>query len=454
MIYTPRAQFAAFHARKQRWGVLVCHRRAGKTIAAINDIVGRALNTAKVYATAHPPQYAYIAPFYAMAKRIAFDYLIRYTDQPGMRRSFNIAELSVVLHNGAKIMLFGADSPDALRGIYLDGCVMDEPAMMRPRVFSEVLRPLLADRLGWCVFIGTPAGKNEFWRLKEEARLNPDKWFLMTLPASKSKLIPQEELDDARRIMSDDEYEQEFECSFEAALKGSFYGKLLNEISHRITVVEYDAALPVHVSLDLGYTDSTSMWFWQALGDEIRYLRCEEHSGLELKDYVAILRGLPYTYGDIWLPHDARARSLQTGRSTIEILKTLGVKGKIVPELSVQQGIQAGRYVMSSPDTFFDAEGCADGIEALRQYQREWDDKKQAFKEQPKHDHTSHYADSYRYSAIVAHKGAREHINRVAPPRRTGHLGDAGYDRTKPFGGNVRLEDMWDQTQRRPNDRI
>jgi hypothetical protein len=454
VIYTPRLAFVNFHQRHQRWGLLVCHRRAGKTIAAINDLVGRALNTMKVYASAHPPQYAYIAPFYAMAKRIAFDYLVRYTDQPGMRVSVNIAELTVVLHNGAKIMLFGADKPDALRGIYLDGAVIDEPAIMRPRVFTEVLRPLLADRIGWCIFIGTPNGKNEFWRLREEARMNPDKWFLMTLPASASGLLPQEELDDARRIMSDDEYAQEFECSFEAALKGSFYGKLLNEIAHRITNVEYDAALPVHVSLDLGYTDSTALWWWQALGDEVRYIRCEEHSGLELSDYVGIMRSYGYTYGDVWLPHDARAKSLQTGRSTIEILKSLGVKGKIVPELSVQQGIQASRFVLSSDETFLDAENCADGIEALRQYQREWDDKKQAFKEQPKHDHTSHYADSFRYSALVAHKGAREFVNRVAPPRPTGRLGQQGYDPRLPFGGNVRLNDMWEQTVRPVNSRI
>jgi hypothetical protein len=454
VIYAPRKAFINFHARHQRWGLLVCHRRAGKTIAAINDVIGRALNTAKVYASAHPPQYAYIAPFYAMAKRIAFDYLTRYTDQPGMRIDRNIAELSVVLHNGAKIMLFGADNPDALRGIYLDGVVIDEPAIMRPRVFTEVLRPLLADRCGWAVFIGTPNGKNEFWRLREEARLNPDKWFLMTLKASESGLLPQEELDDARRIMSEDEYEQEFECSFEAAIKGSFYGKLLNEIADRITEVEYDASLPVHVSLDLGYTDSTALWWWQSLGDEVRYIRAEEHAGLQLSDYVAIMRSYGYVYGDVWLPHDARAKTLQTGRSTIELLHEMGVRSKIVPQLSVQQGIQAGRFVMSAPSTYFDAENCAEGIEALRQYQREWDDKKQAFKEQPKHDHTSHYADSYRYSATVAHKGAREFVNRVAPPRTHGHVGAPGYDPKLPFGGNVRLNDLWDQTLRTPSDRL
>jgi hypothetical protein len=353
-------------------------------------------------------------------------------------------------------MLFGADNPDTLRGIYLDGAIVDEPAMMRPRVFTEVLRPLLADWQGWCVFIGTPAGKNEFWRLKEEARMNPDKWFLLTLPASVSGLLPQEELDDARRIMSEDEYAQEFECSFDAAIKGSYYGHILNQIGHRIMDFDHDPTLPVHVSLDLGYTDSTSLWWWQALGNEVRYLRSEEHSGLELSDYVAIMRALPYRYGDVWLPHDARAKTLQTGRSTIELLRSMGVRSKIVPQMSVQQGIQAARFVLTSGDTYLHATDCAEGIEALRQYQREWDDRKQAFKEQPKHDWTSHYADSFRYSALVAHKGAREFINRIAPPRDhpSTHHRDLGYDRSKAFGGNVQLNELWDQTNRPVNTRI
>lgn len=447
MIYEPRPQFVPFHQRALRWAVLVCHRRAGKTVAAINDVVGRALHTQKVYASVNPPQYAYIAPFYSQAKRVAWDYLLRYTSQPGMRVAVNIAELTVTLHNGAKIMLFGADNPDAIRGIYLDGAVIDEPAMMRPRVFTEIIRPLLADRQGWCVFIGTPAGKNEFWRLREEARLNPGKWFLMTLKASESGLLPQDELADAKRIMSEDEYEQEFECSFEAAIRGSFYGKLLNEAGDRITYVEHDPLLPVHISFDLGIADTTAIWYWQTLGKELRYIRAEEHSGIALDAYVDILRTYPYRYGDVWLPHDARARTLQTGRSTIEMLrKQHGIKGKIVPELSVQQGIQAARFVITSATTYFDAENCADGLECLRQYQREFDDRKQTFKEQPKHDHTSNFADSFRYSALVAHKGAREMVNRVSPdPGRD----QRPYDPRLPFGGNVRLRDLW-ETVRRP----
>ena len=437
-MYRPRSFFVPFHQRAARWAVLVCHRRAGKTVAAINDLVARAINTAKAHASQHGPQYAYVAPFREQAKRVAWQYLLTATDAPGVRIATNIADLTITLFNGAKIMLFGADNPDAIRGIYLDGVVIDEPAQMRSRVFTEVIRPLLADRKGWCVFIGTPAGKDAFWRLRETARATAS-WFYMELKASVSGILDAAELADAARVMSEDEYEQEFEVSFDAAIRGSYYGRIINDLGVRLGHYPHDPALPVHVSFDLGYTDSTALWFWQALGPELRYIRAEEHAGLAIADYVDLLRAQPYVYGDIYLPHDARARSLQTGMSIQEILKNAhGIKGLIAPEFSVQQGIQAARFVLTSPATFIDAVGCADGVEALRQYQREYDDKKQTFKEQPKHDHTSHFADSFRYSAIVTKHSAAEYKQRVTPANEPSR-----YDRTKPFGGNVRLEDCW-----------
>jgi hypothetical protein len=402
-------------------------------------MVGKALNTQKPNA-----QYAYIAPFREQAKRVVWNYLLRaIANLPGIRT--NIAELWVILPNGSKIMLFGADNPDAIRGIYLDGVVIDEPAQIRPRVFTEVIRPLLADREGWATYIGTPAGKNAFWGIWEDARLHPDRWFRMELRASRSGLLKQAELDDARRIMSEDEYEQEFECSFDAAIKGSYYGKILNSMGERLGDVPYDPSLPVHVVMDLGYTDSTSLWFWQSLGDlETHFIESCENSGLAIADYVDILRAKDYHYGDIYLPHDAKAKSLQTGRSLVEIMKSKhGIKPRMVPELSVQQGIQAARYLLTAPGTYIDAVNCEEGIEALRQYQREWDEKQQAFKEQPKHDWTSHYADAFRYSAIVAHKSAREAVNRITPVNTP-----AVYDPTKPFGGRVQLEKIWDTAAR------
>jgi phage terminase large subunit len=317
--------------------------------------------------------------------------------------------------------------------------VIDEPAQMRPRLFSEVIRPLLADRKGWAVFIGTPAGKNEFWRIVEQARNDLGNWFLMLLKASQSGILSQDELDDSAKIMSEDEYAQEYECSFDAAIKGSYYGKLINGMGARLGLAPHDAALPVYASMDLGYTDSTATWLWQTLGAEIRFIEAYEHSGLQIEDYVDILRSKPYVYADIWLPPDARARTLQTGRSTIEILHNMhGIRPNIVPSLTVQQGIQAARLLLS--DCWIDAVNCADGVEALRQYQREWDDEISAFKQSPKHDHSSHFADSFRYAALVAHRNSPAK-NRLTPPSLAN--AQPAYDPRKPFGGNVRLNDLW-----------
>jgi len=403
-----------------------------------------------------------VAPFYSQAKRVAWAYLLRAA--AGAAAAVNIAELTVTLVNGSKIMLFGADNPDALRGLYFDGVVIDEPAQMRGRVFSEIIRPALADRIGWCLFIGTPMGKNEFWKLREQARTDPA-WFYMELKASVSGLLPQSEIDDMARVMDEDELAQELECDFSAAIKGSFYGKFINDAraQGRIRRVAHDAALPVHTVWDLGYTDTTAIWFWQCLGPEIRYIRALERAGLELADYVDILRSFTqYTYGDVWLPHDARARSLQTGRSTIEILhRSHNVKSRLVPELSVQQGIQAARFVLSSPTTYIDADDCEEGIEALSQYQREWDDERHCFKEQPKHDHSSNYADAFRYSAIIAHKGARVGANRITPPPapvlRNGRIigrDDSRYNPKLPFGGNVTLNELFAAHAQRGRQRI
>ena len=152
--YRPRAVFSDFHKRNQRWAVIVAHRRAGKTVACINDLIVKAALDKKPNA-----RYAYVAPYHSQAKSIAWDYLMRYSEP--LRKSHNQSELWIELINGARIRLFGADNPDALRGLYLDGIILDEYADMRPRVWGEIIRPLLSDRLGWAVFIGTPKGRSE-----------------------------------------------------------------------------------------------------------------------------------------------------------------------------------------------------------------------------------------------------------------------------------------------------
>lgn len=395
--YIPRPQFERFHLRAVRWAVLVCHRRAGKTVAAINDIVARALHTYKQHG-----RYAYIAPFHSQAKQIAWDYLLRYT--ANVRRYVNVSELTVELVNGSRIRLYGADNPDAMRGIYLDGVVIDEPAQMKFRIWTEVILPALADRQGWAVFIGTPAGRNEFYRIHADAQGNQE-WFSMLLKASESGILAQPELDRIRREMNDeDAYQQEFECNFDAAVRGSYYGKIINAMGDRLRANIFDPSLPVDCAFDLGIRDDSAVWFWQRGANETRYIDFDDSAGLSVSEWKDRLAAKPFTLRHVWLPHDAKARSLQTGKSVIEQFATFGIRVRLVPSISLQNGIQASRDMLQR--CFMETENrAAEGLDMLRLYQRLYDTKTQAFAEAPRHDFTSHCADAFRYSALVAHRG-------------------------------------------------
>lgn len=375
---------------------MVAHRRAGKTVACINDLIRRAFTDDK-----ENGRYAYIAPYHSQAKSIAWDYLLRYTQDA--RVSANASELWVELINGARIRLFGADNPDALRGLYLDGVILDEYADMRPRVWGEIIRPLLADREGWAVFIGTPKGHNSFYEVWKQAQ-KLDNWFSTSIKASESGLLKLAELEDAARGMTDDQYEQEFECSFEAAILGAYYGKEMKAIENdgRICAVPYDPTLQVFTAWDLGYHDDTAIWFWQMSGSEIRVIDYYSGSGLSIDDYANEVKSKPYKYKTHYLPHDARAKTLASGgKSVIEQLGAhLSIKTmEIVPSLSVQDGIQASRVMLRR--TWFDIYACYEATELLKQYQREWDEDKKAFRDKPRHDFTSHCADAFRMMAIA-----------------------------------------------------
>lgn len=383
---------------------MVAHRRAGKTVACVAELVAWAL-----FAKRDDERYAYVAPQFNQAKDIAWAYVKRLTaDIPGVE--YNESELRADLPNGARIRLYGADNPDRLRGLYLDGVILDEYADMKPRVWGEIIRPLLADRKGWAAFIGTPKGHNEFydiWRYAQEAR----DWFHLKLTASSSGLLDVEELEDAKRGMTEDQYEQEFECSFEAAIVGAYYGKEMAqaEKAGRITTVPHDPAKPVYTAWDLGFKDDTAIWWYQVVRNEIHVIDFHASSGADIAYYAGLLKGKPYRYARHWLPHDARAKTLAAqGKSIIQQLAamvdptTLG----IVPELSVQDGIQAVRLVL--PRCWFDREATDDGVEALKQYQREWDEDKKAFREKPRHDWTSHPADAFRMLAIAYQQDAQD----------------------------------------------
>lgn len=405
--YQPRPQFRAFHKRVERFACIVAHRRAGKTVACVHELYRGAVMCQKLR-----PRFAYLSPFLRQSKQVAWDYL-RAAIAPAreLGASAHETELRVDFRSGGQVRLFGADNPDALRGLYLDGVVLDEYADMDPRVWSEVIRPALADRQGWAVFIGTPKGRNAFFELWRRAQSEPD-WFALMLKASETGLIPQAELALARRDLTEDQYAQEFECSFEAAIIGAYYGALMRqaEAEGRITGVPYDPAALVWTAWDLGIRDATAIWFAQLVGREIRIIDYYEASGVDLGHYVREVRGKPYAYAGHIVPHDAQAKELGTGKSRLEVMEGLGLKGiTLAANHRIEDGINAVRVTL--PRCWFDGKKCARGLDALRLYRAEHDPQG-VLRPRPVHDWCSHAADAFRYLALTLDRRAAAGFHR------------------------------------------
>lgn len=363
-------------------------------MAAVQRLILRALQEPKPR-----PRLAYIAPTYGQAKRAAWDYLCDLT-KPVQASDPHNTELRVDLINGARISVYGADNAETLRGIYLDDAVMDEYADMRAGVWQTVVRPALSDRGGGALFIGTPKGRNEFYNVYEAAT-GPD-WTRVILRASESGLLPATELLAARAELTPEQYAQEFECSFDAAITGAYYGKELAEADRegRVGEVPHDPAVPVHTAWDLGVGDATAIWFFQVVGPAIHVIDHYEAHGHGLPHYAQVLAARGYKYGTHYLPHDARARDLGTGRTRVEAFKDLtGRMPHILRAGAVMDGINAARMTMAR--CRFDAMRCRDGLEALRQYRADFDDRLRTFRDTPRHDWSSHSADAFRYLAMA-----------------------------------------------------
>ena len=407
--YEPRELQRKLHNEMalKRWGVVVCHRRFGKTVWAINHILRAALMCEK-----NNPRLAYMAPTYRQAKNVAWDYIKEYAGKiPGVR--FHETELRCDLPTGARISLLGAENPDSLRGIYLDGCVMDEVADMPENVFPEVLRPALSDRKGFCIFLGTPKGHNAFYEKYEEAVANDD-WLAAVYKASETGILDQEELDAAKVMMSSDQYAQEFECSWNANVPGAVYGKELEEAQAdgRITNVPYNPASKVDTWWDLGVGDSTAIFFTQNIGRAVHVIDYYEARGEGLPHYCKVLSSKNYLYGEHNAPHDIEVRELGTGKSRREIAWDLGLNFRVVPKLPIEDGIHAAQMLI--PRLYFDREKCKYGLECLRQYHRAYNERTRSFRATPVHDYSSHAADAFRYLAV----GLREEGRGVTAPQR------------------------------------
>lgn len=403
--YEPRAAFLPYHEATQRFCLSVAHRRAGKTVARINKIIRAAIECRRPN-----PRFGYGAPTFVQAKDIAWLYLKHYTApmiEIGLK--VNESELSVVLpHNGATIRLYGLENYDRLRGLYFDGLAIDEAQDVPPVALTQVILPALSDRNGWLDASGTPKGRaGLLYKLFQDAKAAPGDWFLQVLRASETGILSAEQLAMLKRTMPENEYEQEMECSFDAAITGAYYAKLIEaaEADGRITDVPYDPKLPVNTAWDLGVEDKTAIVFWQALrGGSLRIIDYYEASGHGLDHYASVLDKRGYKYGTHFGPHDIAVRELGTGKSRLEVARSLGINFRVLPALKVEDGINAVR--MALPRCWFDATRADLLLESLRQY-REKIDEKRNVSMGPLHDATSHAADAMRYMAVALRDNER-----------------------------------------------
>lgn len=410
--YVPRKAFKSFHERSARRTVIVAHRRAGKTFSVIQDLIARALNfqkkdrSGKLYPR---PRFAYLCPYKGQAKLVAWQYLIDFTKSiPGVRKNETElwVEVPTVTGDMARITLGGADNPDNLRGSYYDGVVLDEYGDMKPDAYSLVLRPALADRKGWVVFMGTPKGKNDFYKRWDAAQKQPEKYFAIRLKASESGILDDAEIEDMKSEMEVEEWEQELECSFDAAFRGSFYGKQIAvaDSQYKFRPLDYDADEKVSIAMDLGRSDAAVIWFWQVIDGEIRFFDYWEQSGFDAEEVCEILERKPYEYETVWLPHDAMHKTFASKKSVMDTFIAHDLPARKAPNPDqgnrVMHGIDAVRKFLRLWPFAIDNDRCHRGIDALKNYSRKFNRTTASFTSEADHNEWSHGADAFRYAVL------------------------------------------------------
>ena len=376
---------------KKRFNVLVVHRRAGKTVWAVLDELIEAIKI--------QGDYWYIAPTYRQAKKIAWRLIQKFWDQIWDFK-YNSSELIVTYTNGSTISLFGAENPDSLRWLDLRWVIFDEYAQQPSNIYSEIVFPMINANWGWVTWIGTPKGKNAFYQLYQRA-IKDERFYTMLLRHADTKLLGTEQIEDARKEMTEEEFEQEYNCSWEAYMRWSVYWKELSlaYAEWRVRKDVYDSTLPVTTFWDLGISDAMAILFTQTVWQEIRIIDHYTNTWYWLEHYANKLKEKEYKYNTHYFPHDIRNRELSTWLTRIETaIKLLWDICKIVPQNSVESGIDAGRMIFKN---LWINEELTDFINNLSLYQYEWDDKLGQFKKQPIHDFTSHDADAFRYLATI-----------------------------------------------------
>jgi phage terminase large subunit len=394
--------------------VCTWHRRSGKDSVCLNV-------TAKA-AMKRPAGYWHLLPKADQARKALWNAINPHSGRRLIDQAFphEIRELTrenemfIRFRNGSTWQLMGSDNFNTFMGSTPAGVNFSEYALGKPQAWDFV-RPILMENGGWAIFNSTPRGRNHHFKLREMAKKNPD-WFEQTLTVDDTGIVTraqiEQELDSG---MEPALVDQEYYCSFEAAMVGSYYADVLAKMRRegRMLPDLYDPELPVIPVLDIGYTDDTSIVFGQVHRNEIRIIDEFSDNAEDVEHYSKIMAERGYRYegqtersnGVVWLPHDAKAKTMAAkGKSIAEQFRALGWTVRIVPEMSVQNGIAAARKVLAS--AYIDPETCEDAVEAWTHYQRAWDADKRAYGKQPVHDWSSHRADALRYFSIIVQEKA------------------------------------------------
>ena len=384
--------------------VYVWHRRAGKDLFGLNVIIRSA-----VFET--PGTYWHIFPTYNQGKKAIWTETDiegrKYLDYipPQLIKSKNDQEMKITFVNGSVYQIVGSDNVDALRGAGIKGAVFSEYAEQRPSAW-EVIQPMIMATNGWALFNFTPKGHNHAHELWEMAKNSP-KWYtqLLTVDDTNEQVFSKEQIAQIKeefiaRGKNLDLFNQEYYCSFNSAIEGSYYAEQLNRTiaEKKITKLPHETNLQVDTWWDLGVNDATAIWFTQQLGTEIRVIDYVEDTGKGLDHYIKLVKEKPYVYNSHNAPHDIAVREFTSGKARIDIAWDMGIKFDIVPNIPVADGINAARAIFNR--CIFDEEKCKVGLLALRNYKKQFDELKNTFKLKPLHDWSSNAADSFRYMAV------------------------------------------------------
>jgi phage terminase large subunit len=348
----------------------------------------------------------HILPTYSQAKKVIWDSstndgkrILDYIPKEVIE-SKNGHEMKIRFTNGSMYQLIGSDNIDSLVGSNPKIIIFSEYAIQSQAAWAY-LSPILEVNGGYAIFISTPRGKNHFYDLVRKAKLNKN-WFCEVLSVKDTGVLTDEQVKAIQdeNSFSDEHMQQEYYCSFDRGVEGSYYGKLISKAyeEKRICNVPYETRSPVHTAFDIGFGDSTSITFWQDIGGELRIIDFYENHGEGIAHYAKILQTKPYVYGTHYMPHDAGSGSIQTGRTLQDVAYEVGLKTTVLErEKDINTGIEAVRSMLSI--SFIDESKCSHLIKCLENYHKKYNEKTESYNENPLHDWSSHAADSIRYMA-------------------------------------------------------